>query len=150
MEWILISGLTISVCVASIAWICISGLPYPFVLRQSNESVQRYFLESRLSNFIIGASYNNPTKITPSDTNMDVCYRQGGALVEGGTRSFECSNVTLTRGRYVVIQLQKTEKLTLCEVQVYGYVGKQYFVCFLFIISFLACQGRIGPMDVCA
>ena len=103
------------------------------MLCQSNESVQRYFLESRLSNFIIGASYNTPTKITPSDTNMDVCYRQGEERVDSETRIFECSNVT--RGRYVVIQLQKTEKLALTEVQVYGYVGKQYFVCFLFIIS---------------
>ena len=98
------------------------------MLRQLNESVQRYFLASALSNFIIGASYNNPTKITPSDTNMDVCYRHGGELVEGETRSFECSSVT--RGRYVVIQLRKTDKLTMCEVQVNGYVGKQYFVCF--------------------
>ena len=49
--------------------------------------------------------------------NNDVCHYQVVALGVSETRTIQCDNII--SGRYVIIQIQAVEVLTLCEVQVY-------------------------------
>jgi hypothetical protein len=51
----------------------------------------------------------------PNFHNYDVCATSEEALGSGETRAFDCG----TKGRYLVIQLNRTGPLTLCEVQVF-------------------------------
>ena len=79
----------------------------------------------RLSEFIVGVSYDNPTKNAPIVGNYPVCANVTDAIGPGKLEKIPCTN-TVT-GRYLIIQFQKRESLTLCQVQVLG-EGKSVLV----------------------
>ena len=69
----------------------------------------------RLSKFRIGLTDVSPEEQVPTPSNIDVCASQDAAMNEAETKAFSC----LGKGRYLVVVLEATEVLTLCEVQVY-------------------------------
>jgi hypothetical protein len=70
----------------------------------------------RLANFNVGVTNTNPSEQTPTPINIEVCATQEAALAAGETKTFDC----VATGRYVVVQLNGTGFLTLCEVEVLG------------------------------
>lgn len=65
-----------------------------------------------------------PTEITPAPEAYTVIYHQTEAMGAGQTAGFPTIEEKIS-GRYLVIQLLgKPEYLTLCEVKVFGYLGK--------------------------
>ena len=58
-------------------------------------------------------------------TTYTLCHYQSSAVGKGETRKFECDPPIV--GRFVTVHFSatRTEQLTLCEVQVYGW--SEYF-----------------------
>ena len=93
---------------------CYLLLPY-FVL---------IYTDMRLRDFRIGTTNKDPERVSPSPDNYDTCASQDGAMRSSEYKIFDCT----TRGRYVIIQLTKSEYLTLCEVEVFRDIGRAYVV----------------------
>ena len=76
----------------------------------------------RLSNFTISVG-NVFDDQKFNATTYEECWFQSAALGPGETREFTCPHVLM--GRYVAIHFppDKTEALTLCEVEVYSDLG---------------------------
>ena len=74
--------------------------------------------DQRLSNFVIGTSLS---LVHPALDNYAVCVTRVEAVGRGRTQTFGCR----ARARYVIIQLQGSDVLTLCEVQVFA--GDDFF-----------------------
>ena len=74
------------------------------------------FSVERLSRIRIGTTDTSPAVKAPTLASMTVCACEEGDLAAGETRAFPCE----ASGQYVVILLEKTETLTLCEVEVFG------------------------------
>ena len=72
------------------------------------------FTAERLSHIRIGTTDVSPLSATPALTNYELCASYDGPVGAGATQTFYCGS----SGRYLIIQLQKTDILTLCEVQV--------------------------------
>jgi len=71
----------------------------------------------RLRNIRIGSSNVSPTKRVPALYNYDVCFNYYGVFGAGETRTFPCLAGV---GRYVIVQLEQKQYLTLCEVKVFA------------------------------
>ena len=84
----------------------------------------RRFTDARLSNIHLGVTNMDPAQVKPDveKDNFDVCATWDGAVGAGVSQPLRC----MAKGRYVIIQLQKTEYLTLCEVKVYA---GEYKIC---------------------
>jgi hypothetical protein len=67
-----------------------------------------------LVDFTIRVGYENDPNNFQANA---LCHYQGAALGESETRIFPC--VSARYGRYVIIQIQATGYLTICEVDVY-------------------------------
>ena len=84
---------------------------------------------NRLSNFYIrvGDSFDDATF---DPTTYAVCWYQSDPIGRGETRQFICNQPIV--GRYVTIHFpsNKSEFLTMCEVQVFSDTGKN-LVCFV-------------------
>ena len=63
----------------------------------------------------IGTSDVNPEIVAPALHNMKLCACQDSPVGQGQTQAFQCG----TRGRYLVVLLDKKIGLTLCEVEVF-------------------------------
>jgi len=70
----------------------------------------------RLSNLTIGTTNVSPLLVEPNLTNFDVCATFDDIVPAGDTRAFECT----TKGRYLIVQINGLECLTICEAKVYG------------------------------
>ena len=89
----------------------------------------------RLSNFTI--SVGNVFDDQKFDaTTYEECWFQSAALGPGETRDFICRRVIL--GRYVAIHFppDKTEPLTLCEVEVHSDLGNFFRKLIIFNFNF--------------
>ena len=76
----------------------------------------------RLSNIRIGTTDVSPLSSAPDLTNYELCATHDEPLGAAVTQTFLCGSY----GRYLIIQLQKMEILTLCEVQIFeGVYNKQ-------------------------
>ena len=63
----------------------------------------------------IGTTDVSPDDVAPTVHNMKVCACQDSPMGNGETKAFHCG----ATGRYLVVLLEKTEKLVLCEVEVF-------------------------------
>ena len=82
----------------------------------------RIFTGDRLANVIVGATALNPSgreNMVLSELRFDQCGFYSGAIPNGATHRFNCPPGTVT-GRYLVVQLNGTNFLTLCEVTATG------------------------------
>ena len=57
----------------------------------------------------------SPEVAIPTVHNMKVCACQDIPVNKGETQAFPCA----ASGRYLVVLMEKTDALTLCEVEVY-------------------------------
>jgi hypothetical protein len=73
----------------------------------------------RLTNLIIGTSDNSPVEQRPDLDNFDACTYFYGVMAAGERKEFRCLN----RGRYLVIQMEQKNYLTMCEVEAYAGEG---------------------------
>jgi len=76
-----------------------------------------YFLAQRLSNFYILITDSNPTLKGPVYSESYLCAYYTCSPPVNSTVSIKCAESSC--GRYLVIQLEETNYLTLCEVQVF-------------------------------
>ena len=72
---------------------------------------------TRLRNVRIGVSNVSPTTRVPALGNFDVCFYYYGVYGAGETRTFPCPGGL---GRYLIVQLEQKQYLTLCEVKVFA------------------------------
>jgi hypothetical protein len=80
------------------------------------------FSEERLSQYYVVVTETRPADENPAFGNDNICaYRQD---THQGALTLKCYKPIT--GRYVTIQLQKTDYLTLCEVKVYSGEGESY------------------------
>ena len=88
-----------------------------------------YFAADRLSEFYIrvGSRFNEAAF---DPTSFTECWYQSSPMGKGEIQQFNCTSVI--SGRYVTIHFSsnKTEYLTLCEVEVYTEEGKSVVVAF--------------------
>ena len=63
----------------------------------------------------IGTTDESPDDVPPTVHNMKVCACQDSRVGDGETKAFHCGET----GRYLVVLLEKTTALTLCEVEVF-------------------------------
>ena len=75
--------------------------------------------DGRLENLLVGLSDTDPASVTPVLNNYDVCTTYPGPAADGAVLSLDCTQTDGLTGRYVIIQLQGTNYLTLCEVEVF-------------------------------
>lgn len=76
----------------------------------------------RLSQFNVGLSNNSPDLVPPDPSNYQVwSYQESAAPLVLTLHGNETSPV----GRYLIIQILRTESLCLCEVEVY--IGMFFF-----------------------
>ena len=78
------------------------------------------FSADRLNNLILGLTDTSPDQLTPMVGKYDQCATQVPALGRGEIKEFSCNQ----QGRYVIVQTNTRNYLTLCEVEVYG--GKKH------------------------
>ena len=71
----------------------------------------------------MGLTVESPADVTPSPGNYDVCTTYVGPVGSGATETLYCD--AGTAGRYLIVQLDKQEELTLCEVEVFLVVGEK-------------------------
>ena len=69
----------------------------------------------RLSMISIGTTNVSPHVVPPNVMNIKVCACQDSPMGDAETKKFQCG----TTRRYLVVLLQKTGYLTLCEVEVF-------------------------------
>ena len=74
------------------------------------------YVGNRLHHIRIGTSNTSPDVQAPNVVNYDQCASQDTAMGDGETKSFPCQ----AEAKYVIVQLQASERLTLCEVEVFG------------------------------
>ena len=75
----------------------------------------------RLHDFNVGITNSFPIATTPTPMNYQLCSHYTGQVDAGATETVTCNQSASLRGRYVVVQiLGQNERLTLCEVKVYG------------------------------
>ena len=82
----------------------------------------RIFAGDRLANVIVGATDLNPSdreNMVLSELIFDRCGFHPGPIPNGATHRFNCPPGNVT-GRYLVVQLNGTNFLTLCEVTATG------------------------------
>ena len=74
----------------------------------------------RLAKFYIYVTDNSPQSTTPRipPSSDEKCAYQDAAIPQGGRKRFKCE--VKRTGRYVIIQLDKTDYLELVEVEVYS------------------------------
>ena len=82
-----------------------------------------FFLSAeRLSDFYIrvGNSFNPSEQLSFDPATLTLCQYQEDAICPGETRDFNCLDGPI-EGRYVTVHFpeDKTEYLTLCEVEVF-------------------------------
>ena len=71
----------------------------------------------RLSNVHVGITDTSPNDVTPSLDNYDVCATYLDSVGAAATVTLFCAEGTA--GRYLIVQLEKQEQLSLCEVEVF-------------------------------
>ena len=78
------------------------------------------FSANRLSNFIIsvGGSFDPVNKDSFKPSTFTHCAYVPGQLDAGETRVVQCNQAV--QGRYVTVNLEQKNALTLCEFQVHG------------------------------
>ena len=74
----------------------------------------------------MGLSDVSPLDETPALTNYVECAYYEGPMGNGETKTFQCNGGHVI-GRYLIVQLENSEVLTLCEVEVEGIVGRYSF-----------------------
>ena len=75
--------------------------------------------DGRLENFVVGLSDTDPASVPPVLNNYDVCTTYPGLAADGAVLSLDCTQTAGPTGRYLIVQLQGTNYLTLCEVEVF-------------------------------
>ena len=63
----------------------------------------------------IGTTDDSPEVVAPTIYNVRVCASQDSPVANGATQELYCGGT----GRYLVVLLEKTEYLTLCEVEAF-------------------------------
>ena len=89
-----------------------------------------FCIATRATRFIVGLTNDSPQWIKPGIGN----YTQCGS---GPAETFKDHNVTCSSNdayRYVIIQLNKTEYLTFCELEVYGQ-GETIIICIVKVMQ---------------
>ena len=66
----------------------------------------------------IGLSDISPLTVTPALTNFAECAYVEGPVGNGSTESINCRNGRVM-GRFLIVQLEHNEPLSICEAQVY-------------------------------
>ena len=89
-------------------------------------------------NFTIGLTNVHPLVSSPLAGNYNVC---GHYLDQGVTARLQCENTDLQPARYVVVQLPVTDRLHLCELEVYASEG--LFIICLYHKLYLTSRGLI-------
>ena len=79
-----------------------------------------FALADRLKNFQVGTSNDSPQTKAPAISNYNVCAKQATAVGAGETKALKCD----ATARYVIVQLNGYQYLTLCEVEVWGPKGR--------------------------
>jgi hypothetical protein len=74
------------------------------------------FTAERLTDFNIGVGVKDPAAESPTDRIYTKCATEDGRLGAGETKAYRCEAV----GRYVIVQLNGQNYLTLCEVAILG------------------------------
>ena len=78
--------------------------------------ISQYALSGvKLSMIHIGTTDESPDDVAPTVHNMKVCACQDSPMGSGETKAFHCGET----GRYLVVLLEKTESLVMCEVEVF-------------------------------
>ena len=75
----------------------------------------------------IGLSDVSPLTVTPALTNFAECAYVEGPVGVGGTESFSCRNEGVM-GRFLIVQVEHNDALTICEVQVYESEYMMFFI----------------------
>jgi hypothetical protein len=76
--------------------------------------------DHRLDHVQMGMTNSNPRVTSPSAVTYTACAAEPRVFGNAATRSFTCD----AKGRYLVVQLQNKDYLTLCEVEVFGVVER--------------------------
>ena len=76
---------------------------------------QYALLGVKLSMIRIGTTDVSPEVVAPTVHSITVCACQDSHLDNGETKAFHCG----ATGRYLVVLLEKTESLVMCEVEVF-------------------------------
>ena len=74
--------------------------------------------DARLRSVHIGLTDVSPLTVTPAFTNFAECFYFDGPVGNGGTESFNCHDGGIM-GRFLIVQVEHNEPLTICETQVY-------------------------------
>ena len=82
------------------------------------------FTGERLHDVSVGLTNSSHSESTPALTNYVLCASHPAVL--GPTTTLKCFTPTLAQ--YVIVQLNTTGILTLCEVMVYG-PGRYFIYC---------------------
>ena len=75
------------------------------------------FSDQRLRKIHIGLSDVSPVLVPPSLTNFAQCAYFDGIVGNGATQSFSCPGEGVT-GRYLIVQVEHSDVLTICEAEV--------------------------------
>ena len=89
--------------------------PIHFFLLNFNQLQHLMFPGYRLKNIRLGVTDIDPLVSAPKIDTITVCACQNNPLADGETKSFPC----WATGRYLVVILQGTNSLALCEVEVF-------------------------------
>ena len=74
--------------------------------------------DERLQKIRIGLSDVDPQSDPPNLSNYKLCTYYANIVGAGETKAFYCDNGAVM-GRYLIVQTELTNVLTLCEVQAY-------------------------------
>jgi len=77
-----------------------------------------FALGYRSDNFVIGLTDVSPAVTSPTLWNYDVCAQYPGVVGDGATVYLPCTTVMPPR-RYLIVQLEVSEYLNFCEIEVY-------------------------------
>jgi len=71
------------------------------------------------ANFIIGLTNIHPLVNSPVIGNYNVCGQYPGVVPRGATIRLQCENANLQQARYVIVQIEITKIMRICELEVY-------------------------------
>jgi len=75
------------------------------------------------ANFTVGLSNVHPLITNPQPGNYDVCGQYPGIVPRGATVKLTCDDPDLPPARYVIVRFPTTQRVIVCEVEVYTHEG---------------------------
>ena len=86
-----------------------------------------------LHDFYVGVTDINPSEVTPTPGDYNICYLYSGASSSGDVMTLTC--LPDASGRYLIIQIPgNNEYLLSCEIEVYG-IGEYFILSITIVLS---------------